>query len=257
MTAGVFAHPPELDRQGGPAVHRQIERWLTGAIDEGNLQPAEKLPTESVLARFFGVSRMTLRQALSVLDQRGVLVRRQGRGGGTFVARPRIDCDLTGLTGFTEQLRRANLYAEATVISATTVRPSDVVAAALGLGPDEAAHRIVRVRSTGGLPLALEHSYLPAAVFPGLPDMPLTGSLYELLAQRFDRQPVTATESLDPVIADPRAATLLGTTPGAALLLVQRTASTAAGLPVEFARDVFRPDRVRITVRSGLAARGD
>ena len=55
MTAGVFGHPPELDRQGGPAVHRQIERWLTGAIAEGNLQPAEKLPTESVLARFFGV----------------------------------------------------------------------------------------------------------------------------------------------------------------------------------------------------------
>ncbi len=257
MAPGVFGNPPELERRGGPAVHRQIERWLTGAIGEGGLGPDEKLPTESVLARFFGVSRMTLRQALSVLAERGVLVRRQGRGGGTFVARPRIECDLTGLTGFTEQLRRANLHAEATVVSATTVRPAEAVASALGLGQDESAHRIVRVRSSAGLPLALEHSYLPAAVFPGLLEMPLTGSLYELLAQRFDRQPVTAIESLDPVIADPSTATLLGTSPGAALMLVQRTASTSAGLPVEFARDVFRPDRVRITVRSGLAARED
>jgi GntR family transcriptional regulator len=228
---------------------------LTEAIDDGELRPADRLPTESVLAQFFGVSRMTLRQALAVLAERGVLLRRRGRGGGTFVARPLIECDLTGLTGFTEQLRRANLRAEATVVSAATTMPSAAVADALGIDRDQQVHRVVRVRSGDGVPLALEHSYFPAALFPDLLQLPLTGSLYAMLAQRYDRQPATARESLHPVIADAATAALLGTTPGAALLLVERVASTAAGQPVEFARDVFRPDRVRITVRSEWTGR--
>ena len=48
---------------------------------------------------------MTLRQALGALEARGLVQRKRGRSGGTFVTRPRIECDLTGLPGFTEQMR--------------------------------------------------------------------------------------------------------------------------------------------------------
>ncbi len=56
------------------------------AVDLGLLQPNERLPGEEELALTFGVSRMTTRRALQVLSERGVLVRRRGRAGGTFVA---------------------------------------------------------------------------------------------------------------------------------------------------------------------------
>jgi hypothetical protein len=56
------------------------------AVDLGLLQPNERLPGEEELASTFGVSRMTTRRALQLLSERGVLVRRRGRGGGTFVA---------------------------------------------------------------------------------------------------------------------------------------------------------------------------
>lgn len=56
------------------------------AVDLGLLQPNERLPGERDLALTFGVSRMTTRRALLLLSERGVLVRRRGRGGGTFVA---------------------------------------------------------------------------------------------------------------------------------------------------------------------------
>jgi DNA-binding FadR family transcriptional regulator len=55
-------------------------------VDLGLLQPNERLPGEEELASTFGVSRMTTRRALQLLSERGVLVRRRGRGGGTFVA---------------------------------------------------------------------------------------------------------------------------------------------------------------------------
>jgi hypothetical protein len=66
----------------------------------------------SALAAALRVSRMTLRQALDGLARRGALARLPRRSGGAFVAEPKIDCDLTGLAGFTEQHSVAGLPVE-------------------------------------------------------------------------------------------------------------------------------------------------
>ncbi|MGX7679032.1 GntR family transcriptional regulator [Jatrophihabitans sp. DSM 45814] len=244
-----------VERLAGTPAHSLIERWFLDMIFEGELAPSDRLPREQDMAAAFGVSRMTLRQALAGLQQRGVIDRVPGRSGGTFVVEPKIECDLTGLTGFTEQLRRANLEARAEVVSALTQSASRAVARALGITRDDLVHEIVRVRSADGQPLALERSYFPAAVFTDLLRHDLTGSLYRLLTTEYNQEPLTATEYLEPVNPSPGDMGLLGLTPGVPAMLVERTASTASGLPVEYARDLFRPDRVRISVHSGWAAR--
>ncbi|TDD19628.1 GntR family transcriptional regulator [Nonomuraea diastatica] len=246
--------PPQLERGTGVPAHVQIERWLLESISGGELAPGDRLPGERELAGRLGVSRMTLRQALATLERDGVLVRMPGRAGGAFVAEPRIECDLTGLTGFTEQIRRAHLRAEARILVAATVPAPAAVARALRVAPGSPVHEVARVRSAGRSPVALERSYFPD--LPGLLDQDLTGSLYALLAGRYDLAPRTAAERLDPVIARPAEAAELGMTPGAPLMLIERTAYAAGGMPVEFARDLFRPDRVRISVRSGVTEPG-
>ncbi|GGO80640.1 GntR family transcriptional regulator [Nonomuraea cavernae] len=243
---------PELERGTGVPAHVQIERWLLDAIAGGEMAPGDRLPGERELAGRLGVSRMTLRQALATLERDGVLVRVPGRSGGAFVAEPRVDCDLTGLTGFTEQMRRAHLHAEAKVLVAATVPASARVAAALRLAEGEPVHEVTRVRSAGRSPVALEHSFFPA--LPGFLDADLGGSLYALLAGAYDLEPRTAVEHLDPVIAGPGEAGELGIAPGTPLMSIERTAYAADGTPVEYARDLFRPDRVRISVRSGVSA---
>ncbi|MGP3930538.1 GntR family transcriptional regulator [Nonomuraea sp. KM88] len=246
--------PPQLERGTGVPAHVQIERWLLESISSGELAPGDRLPGERELAGRLGVSRMTLRQALATLERDGVLIRTPGRTGGAFVAEPRIECDLTGLTGFTEQMRRAHLRAEARILVAATVPAPAAVATALRVAPGSPVHEVARVRSARSArrrsPVALERSYFPD--LPGLLDEDLTGSLYALLAGRYDLAPRTAVERLDPVIARPAEAAELGTTPGAPLMLIERTAYAEGGMPVEFARDLFRPDRVRISVRSGV-----
>ncbi len=73
-----------------PVAHRDVLTdtvvRIALAVDLGLLEPNERLPPEDEIAATFGVSRMTTRRALQVLADRGVLVRRRGRGGGTFVA---------------------------------------------------------------------------------------------------------------------------------------------------------------------------
>lgn len=237
--------------------HARIEQWLAAMITDGTLQTGDKLPPEGALAATVGVSRMTLRQALSALERRELVERRRGRSGGTFVSRPRIDCDLTGLPGFTEQMRRAHVRAGARMVRAQTIAAPPAVAEALGVSPRSEVHAIVRVRLADREPLALEETYLPAGEFPGMLQRRLTGSIYSLMRRAYDRAPHSARELLEPVVADDDQAALLDIDSGAPLMLVTRTAYTATGLAVEHAYDRYRADRTRIALRTGVEARDD
>jgi GntR family transcriptional regulator len=229
-------------------VHGQIEDWLARAIAAGQLSPGDRLPTEHDLAAWLGVSRMTLRHALGELAQRGLVIRAVGRHGGTFVAEPKLDQDVTTLTGFSEQLRRHGMVAGARVLGATEVPAGPAAAAALGLRDGDPVHEVRRIRLADGRPMVLERSQFPVSLFPDLLSCRLDGSLYELLEDRFGQRPHRAKESFEPVIATVREAEALEVDEGAPLMLVERTAYSRAGLPLEYARDLFRGDRTRVVI---------
>lgn len=256
VTVDLLGRTPTLLRHHGVPAHVQIEQWLMDQIARGEIATGDRLPGERVLAAALRVSRMTLRQALDELARRGVLVRLPGRRGGAFVAEPKVDCDLSGVAGFTEQMRRADRTAGARVLTARTVAAEAPTAEALGLAAGDPVHEVVRVRIavTGddGTSLALERSWLPAALFPGLLSRPLTGSLYDLLDSGYGLAPQSAVEYLEPVTADAADAAALGIAAGTALMQVERTAHAAGGAPVEFARDRYRADRVRLMIRTAV-----
>ena len=228
----------------GPA-HTQIELALETAIERGRLAPGDRLPAERELAERYGVSRMTLRQALGALEQRGRLVRSKGRYGGTFVAESKLE--LTGTSALSDQLRGLGLAAGARVLSACE----------RDAAPDEAelgrrVYAIERVRLANGEPVALERGAYSVDAFPGMLDGALEGSLYDLIRARYDAVPVRAHERLEPGLAQPEEAAPLGIEPGAPVMLVERTAYSASGRPVEHSRDVFRGDRTTVVWESQI-----
>jgi GntR family transcriptional regulator len=240
--------PPKIIRQTGVTAHAQIEDWLADAIAAGQLRPGDRLPTEHDLSAWLGVSRMTLRHALGELAQRGLVTKSVGRNGGTFVAEAKLEQDLTTLAGFSEQLRRHGKVAGARVLAAAQIPASPAAAAALGLAEGDPVHEVRRIRLADGRPMVIEHSLFPAALFPDLLDCRLDGSLYELLEERYGQRPHRARELLEPVVAGVREAEALEVDEGAPLMLVERTAYSKAGQPLEFARDLFRGDRTRVVV---------
>jgi len=240
--------PPEIVRGPGSTVHAQIEDWLADVIAAGRLAAGERLPPEQDLAAWFGVSRMTLRHALGELVRRGLVTRTVGRTGGTFVAQPKLEQDLTTLAGFSEQLRRAGRVASARVLTAMERRAGPAAAAALGLGEGDGVYEVRRIRLADGRPVVLERSLFPAFRFPDMLRCRLDGSLYELLEVRYGLRPHRAKESLEPVTAGVREAEALDVAEGTPLMLVERTAYARTGEPLEFARDLFRGDRTRVVV---------
>jgi GntR family transcriptional regulator len=240
--------PPQIIRAAGVTVHAQIEDWLAGEIARGTLRPGARLPAEQDLAAWFGVSRMTLRHSLGELARRGLVTKAVGRSGGTFVAEPKLEQDLTILTGFSEQLRRHGVVAGARVLAAASRPAGPAAAAALQITEGDPVQDVRRIRLADGKPIAMEHSMFPAALFPGLLERRLDGSLYELLEGHYGQRPHRARESLEPVTAGVREAEALEVREGAPLMLVHRTAYSPSGIPLEFARDLFRGDRTRLVI---------
>ena len=228
----------------------EVRRTLAEQIGSGQLRPGQRLGAERALAADLGVSRATLRQALAVLEEGGLVRRIPGRGGGTFVAKGKIERDLSRIVGVPGLLRSQGVVAGTRVVSARLAEADDVTAQALGSRPGELIVDLVRIRLADGSPFSLEHAKFPAQRFPGLLELPLGGSVYELIEEHFGVRPAEATERIEVVLASRDEAAILDIDPGAPLMAITRTTTDSEGEPMEFSRDLFRADRTRIVVRT-------
>jgi GntR family transcriptional regulator len=243
---------------GDVPIYRGVARELAGLIRRGDLLPGGRVPSERELAGEYGISRMTARAALNLLEQRGLIERRDR--SGTFVASPKIALDLSTVAGLSARLLRQGITPGAEVIEGRTVAVGELegaVAEALGVAGEEPVHVVVRRRTGNGEPLALEESYFPARYCAGLLDNDLTGSIYELLRDGYGLEPARLHQEVEVTQLDTVAAVKLGVRPDVPVLLVTRTAWDGGGRPIEFARDLYRGDRLLFVAETEEAGEGE
>jgi GntR family transcriptional regulator len=238
-------------------VHVQISEWLSSLVVSGALTPGDRLPSERQLAETLQVSRMTLRHALEGLQNAGWLTRTLGRRGGDIIASQRSDVDISNLVGLRAQLLQSATSASSRLISATVHQPDEATRAALSLDPAATVYDVERLRYAGDIAVVLERSFFPAALFPGLLDLDLTGSMYSLMRRHYALAPVSSTQELTALIVTPNDATALGITPNGPILGITRTSLAGNGTPVEYSRDLFRSDKLRVTVSGRVVSPTD
>lgn len=201
------------------------------------------LPTERALCETYGVSRTTVRQALSELLVEGRLYRMQGKG--TFVARPKVVRTLA-LTSYTEDMQARGLSPASRLLGADRTAASPEVTEMLGLRSGVDALRVERLRLADREPMAVETLFVEAERFPGLERRLLdTGSFYELLRTHYGVQLREGEETIESALATPADAQLLDTEVGTPMLLLTRRTWDTDGRPVEFVRSLYRGDRYR------------
>lgn len=225
-------------RGPGP-LYVNLQRVLDELIADRRIEPGAALPTERDLAEMSGLSRVTVRKAVDELVKRGHLVRKQG--SGTFVAStvPKVEQPLSKLTSFSEDMARRGLETSSVWLSKGVFSPSPNETMVLGLAHDVDVVRLERLRTGGGVPLAIE---LAAISTEFLPDPTLvTTSLYQALKAR-GHFPARATQRISARICDEREAKLLGIEAGAAVLQMERVTYLSTGRVVEFTRSVYRGD---------------
>ncbi len=191
-----------------------------------------------------GVNRMTLRQALRVLELQGLLERRQGRG--TTVALPKFERNAGRLFSFTGGMERQGLKPGARLLSLEQ-RPVDAgMARDLLLPVSSMVYVIARLRTVNQVPALLERYTLEVRRFPALEQHDLQArSVFEVLASEYGVVIERAWQSLEPVLASAYEASLLQVDIGAPLMLERRVSFDADSRPVEAGRDLYRGDRFR------------
>ncbi|KOT43693.1 GntR family transcriptional regulator [Streptomyces caelestis] len=228
-----------VDRGSPVPLYFQLSQQLESAIEHGVLTPGTLLGNEIELAARLGLSRPTVRQAIQSLVDKGLLVRR--RGVGTQVVHSRVKRPLE-LSSLYDDLEAAGQRPGTKVLVNTVVAASAEVAGALGVAEGGEVHRIERLRSTHGEPMAYLCNYLPS----GLLELD-TGRLEATGLYRLMRAAGITLHSARQTIGA-RAATAgeaerLGEETGAPLLTMERVTFDDTGRAVEFGTHTYRPSR--------------
>ncbi len=230
--------------QSSVPLYMQIAETFLEQIAAGILSPDQQLPSERVLSKQLNVSRVTLRAALSVLDNKGLLVRRPG--DGTYIAKPKIERQAAKLVPFTKSMSSRGYQASSKLIIFEQRLAEVSIAGKLNIPVAAPVFYIQRLRLINQMPVLLEACTTPVRRFSTLGEYDLENrSIYEVMETEYGITPHHSQQSLEAVIATEFEAQLLGIETGAPLMLESRLSYDLEGLPIEFGHDLYRGDHFR------------
>jgi len=215
----------------------RIINYYTELIESGKMTDGTQMPTEETIGELFGVSRITVRQALDGLVQGGYIYKLQGRG--SFVSSKKADMQLDHLIGFSDEMRNLGKIPSTKLIDVAITAVNETVAKALMIESTQKIYRIIRLRYADGMPVALERVNMPFARFAGLENKDLAQSLYKLLGEEYGCQASKAVQRIWADGADNATAKLLEIKAGAPVLVITRTTYENDGMPFEYVESTY------------------
>jgi GntR family transcriptional regulator len=226
--------------------YHQIAQVLRDRIRSGDIAPGARLDNQRRLAEDFGVTLMTLRQALEVLERDGLIMRRHGLG--TFVALPSVDYDILNFRAFAGDLSAVGEDV-ATRFLRSHFGPADRLAAReLGLEPGARVFALARLRLVDGRPTSFQVSHLSAALGEEVAKADLAVTpLRQVLSFKLGIEITSARETVSAETLPARAARELGCAPGAPCFRSDRISVDAESRPIVYDRVFIPGDRFRIT----------
>jgi len=235
-----MSHHVLVTTTNGTAKHEAIRDQLREIVLQ--LDPGQSLPGERQLAEQCGVARMTVRQAIGALAREGLV--RTVHGAGNFRSAEPLQLRVR-LGSFADALRERDLEPVTRPLECVhDPEPPQHVATFLGVSKKRPALRVRRLRLGSGVPLAVERTWLPADLLPGLTEEDLAGSLYHYL-EALGLLPDSGEESVAARLPEGDEASLLDISPSRPVLRLVRRA-LVKGSPVEYAEAVFPADHCEL-----------
>lgn len=244
-----------IDKTSPVPIYHQIARHLEQSIKQRGLKDGDLIPTEHELCETYGVSRMTVRQAVDILVKQSLLVRQKGKG--TFVSTAKLRQPLAALTSFTMDMLSRGLAPASRILSCEPVTASPKVCEKLGLKAGAQVIALARVRLANGVPQAYEFSHLLYSQAKTILQMDLTNqSLYHVLSHECGLHLTTARESIEVNTPSPNIFKLLEIAPHTPMFYIERLTYDEAGRAVEYVESHYRTDRFKFEVELNLRDNG-
>lgn len=225
-------------------LYQQLKNKIKKDIRTGILKPGDKLPSEAQMQAEYGLSRVTVRNAMADLEGEGYIIKVQGKG--SFVSESDMLRLPVGVTSFSEDARLQGVELTSKVISAELCDPvTEMDSEFFGLDDGEKIMIIRRVRYADGVPVIIEENHLPGSL-ESIKEEDLTGSLYEILMKNYNMIPVNkGRRSVKIIFADREIAELLELSQGTPVIESEMCVFDISGEPVHIVKDIVRGDNDR------------
>ncbi|MBS2969043.1 GntR family transcriptional regulator [Metabacillus sp. KIGAM252] len=221
-------------------LYLQVIDRIKEDIKKGVYKEKEKLPSEFDLAKNLGVSRATLREALRILEEENVVIRRHGVG--TFVnSVPLFSSGIEQLNSVTAMIMQGGKAPGTIFLSSSIVGPTDEDAQRFGIADDEEIFQMERVRTANGEPVVYCLDKIPGKLLPKdlIHD---SESLFDLLEKKTDSIIGHAITAIEPIGYHDKISPLLNCDPETALLLLKQMHYDLQDRAVLYSLNYFRAD---------------
>lgn len=225
-------------------MYKQIINILGEQIESGRLNPGDKLPSEAELMKQYQVSRITIRAAISELEEDGRVVR--SRGKGTFVASKKELYSVDDRIGFTHSCQQEGKKATTEVLEVSWIYPTLYDAEFFGIEEDVTILCTKRLRSVEGIPTMIETNHYTSR-FSFLETEDMNQSLYDIL-QKHKISVEKGIRTLEVVNANSQEANLLKIKKGDALLLFTDKHYDEKGNPLFISKQVYCTERLKFYI---------
>jgi len=238
-----------VNKSSKTPIYAQIAEGLGELLDQAAFPAGFVLPAERWWCQHYGISRMTLRQAMGILERKGLIESHRGRG--TFVANRTLKKEQQELRSFTEEIRLRGGTPHSRHISFELIAGPASVRDFFGLTGDEKVYEIKRLRLKDSIPLALETTQIPEKIAPQLGRFDFTrNSLYRILEETYNLKLETSKEEIFAQIPTLPVRKLLELPAKVAVLVINRKTFTESGQAIEFSQSIYRGDLYSALVHS-------
>ncbi len=230
-----------LDKNSSTPIYAQLEEAIKEKIKKREYVPGGELPTERELTELFGVSRMTIRQAISNLVHKGILYRIPGKGA--FVSKQVIEKKLE-IESFSDDMRKRGLIPGSKIIKFEKISPNDEIREKLSLLEGEKIYFLNRLRLANNEPMAIEYCFLPEKFFPNIIKYNMVNcSLYTIMKEEYGIHFNYMKQSLRAVSLNKKDAEMLfGKIKGVGLVS-ERLMYNIEEIPIEYTKTIYHSER--------------
>jgi len=227
-------------------LYSRIQEYIAELILSGKLTPESKIQSEREFSEDLGVSRMTVRKAITELVNEGLLERRHG--SGTYVAKPKITYDTRELVNYVQAMQQRNIATASQLLEFSEMVASRRLADVLKIEIGNPIYRVSLLRFANRVPVILERGFFPCSRFPKLEDWDLEkSSTLDLLTTVYNIKPGLISQTVEAVAAADTVAQQLRVEEGFPLIMLTRTiCSDETKTPVVFSQDFLRSDYARL-----------
>lgn len=230
-----------IDKRKPTPLYNQLMEIIISMIENGQFREHDKLPSERELCEKYDVSRITVRQTFQELEREGYIYKEHGKG--TYVAPKKYGQQLFTVYSFTEEMKRLNKKPETLVLSFEMVKPKEKVRTALRVSADDDVYKVMRLRLADEVPMLIETSYLPTAMFPFLTKEVLDKKpMYHVFEEDYSVKVERAVEQFHASNIDEDKAKLLEVKAGDACMKIKRYTYYKDEV-VEYTESVARGDQ--------------